>query len=201
MPVSERVAIMGGTFDPIHYGHLLMAEEACHTFGLDRVIFVPNGRPPIPKHNDVTDPEIRLEMCALAVTDNPAFSVSRMEVDRPGPSYTLDTVRELRVTDPQIDKLYFVTGADAVLGMLGWHRYHELLLECEFIACTRPGFPLEPLRERMPPEVLSHVTFLPLPGLDISSTDLRTRISEGRSIRYLTPDSVEAYIRRMGLYR
>ena len=201
MPETERVALMGGTFDPIHYGHLLMAEEALHAFDLDRVIFVPNGSPPIPKHNDVTSPQFRFEMCELAIADNPSFSVSRIEIDRPGPSYTLDTVRLLRANGPQIEKLYFITGADAVMAILAWHRYQELMQECEFIACTRPGFPLDQLREGVPPEILAHVTCLPMPGLDISSTELRNRVSQGRSIRYLTPGPVGAYIRRTGLYR
>jgi len=200
MPASERVALMGGTFDPIHYGHLLMAEEARHAYKLDRVIFIPNGQPAIPKHQNVSDPEIRLSMCALAIEGNRYFSLSRVEVDRPGPSYTLDTVRQIRRESPHIGQIYFVTGADAVLSILAWHRYRDLLNECEFIACTRPGFPLEPLREHMPPELVTNVHFLPLPGLDISSTELRTRISEGRSIRYLTPDAVESFIRRSGLY-
>jgi nicotinate-nucleotide adenylyltransferase len=200
MSVHEKVALMGGTFDPIHYGHLLMAEDTRCTFHLDRVIFIPNGQPAIPKHQNVSDPEIRLSMCALAIEGNRYFSLSRIEVDRPGPSYTIDTIRQIRQENPSIGQLYFITGADAVLGILAWHRYRELLEECEFIACTRPGFPLEPLRERMPSELVAHVHFLPLPGLDISSTELRNRVRDGRSIRYLTPDPVESFVRRSGLY-
>jgi nicotinate-nucleotide adenylyltransferase len=197
----QRMGIMGGTFDPIHYGHLLMAEEARAAFALDQVVFVPNGRPAHKKAYLVSSPEGRYAMTLLATDSNPRFSCSRIEIERPGPSYTVDTVRAFRRMYPDLDALYFITGADAVLEILGWHEYDHLARECRFIAVTRPGFVLERLREIADAEFLHRVFFLPIPGLEISSTDLRRRIREGRSIKYLTPEPVESYIHQEGLYR
>ena len=192
---------MGGTFDPIHFGHLLMAEEARQAFALDRVIFIPNGRPAHKKAYAVSAPEDRYAMTLLATATNPAFDCSRLEIDRPGTSYAVDTVRYFRETQPDLDALYFITGADAVLEILTWHEYETLIHECRFIAVTRPGFVLDRLHEIAGADFLERVSFLPIPGLDISSTDLRRRVREGRSIKYLTPEPVEAYIHRQGLYR
>ncbi len=192
---------MGGTFDPIHYGHLLMAEEARQTFALDRVVFVPNGRPAHKKSYLVTGPEERYAMALLATASNPQFACDRVEIERPGTSYAIDTVRYFRALYPELDALYFITGADAILEILTWHEYERLTEECLFIAVTRPGFVLERLGEVTDARFLRRVTFLPIPGLDISSTDLRRRVREGRGIRYMTPDAVQAYIARSGLYR
>ncbi len=197
----QRLGIMGGTFDPIHYGHLLMAEEARIAFALDRVLFVPNGRPAHKKVYTVSSPEDRYAMTLLATASNPDFSCSRLELDRPGPSYTIDTLRAVRQRHPDLDALYFITGADAVLEILTWHEYDQLAQECRFIAVTRPGFVLERLAEIADKAFLDRVSFLPIPGLEISSTDLRRRVREGRSLKYLTPEPVEAYIRQQGLYR
>ncbi len=197
----QRLGIMGGTFDPIHYGHLLMAEEARQAFALDEVVFVPNGRPAHKKAYLVSSPEERYAMTLLATGSNPHFSASRMEIERPGLSYTIDTLRAFRALYPQLDVLYFITGADAVLEILTWHEYDQLVRECRFIAVTRPGFVLERLTEIADAAFLNRVSFLPIPGLEISSTDIRRRIREGRSIKYLTPEPVEAYIRQQGLYR
>ena len=192
---------MGGTFDPIHYGHLLMAEEARQAFALDEVIFVPNGWPAHKKAYLVSSPEDRYAMTRLATASNPRFSASRMEIDRPGMSYTIDTLRAFRSLYPELEEQYFITGADAVLEILTWHEYDKLVSECRFIAVTRPGFVLERLSEIISAEFLSRVSFLPIPGLEISSTDIRQRVQEGRSIKYLTPESVETYIEQHGLYR
>ena len=197
----QRLGIMGGTFDPIHYGHLLMAEEARHAFALDEVVFVPNGRPAHKKAYLVSSPEERYAMTLLATGSNPCFSASRIEIERPGPSYTIDTLREFRTLYPELDALYFITGADAVLEILTWHEYDELVRECQFIAVTRPGFVLERLSEIVDAAFLNRVHYLPIPRLEISSTDIRKRVREGRSIKYLTPEPVEAYIRQQGLYR
>jgi nicotinate-nucleotide adenylyltransferase len=197
----QRLGIMGGTFDPIHYGHLLMAEEARQAFALDDVVFVPNGRPAHKKAYLVSSPEDRYAMTLLATESNPCFLASRMEIDRPGPSYTIDTLREYRRMYSELDALYFITGADAVLEILTWHEADKLAQECQFIAVTRPGFVLERLPEIVDAAFLDRVHYLPIPRLEISSTDIRRRVREGRSIKYLTPEPVEAYIREQGLYR
>lgn len=197
----QRLGIMGGTFDPIHYGHLLMAEEARQAFALDDVVFVPNGRPAHKKAYLVSSPEERYAMTLLATGSNPCFSASRIEIERPGPSYTIDTLREFRQMYPELDALYFITGADAVLEILTWHEADKLAQECQFIAVTRPGFVLERLPEIVDASFLDHVHYLPIPRLEISSTGIRRRVLEGRSIKYLTPEPVEAYVRQQGLYR
>ena len=197
----QRLGIMGGTFDPIHYGHLLMAEEARQAFALDEVVFVPNGRPAHKKAYLVSSPEDRFAMTGLATGSNPCFSASRIEIDRPGLSYTIDTLREFHALHPDLEALYFITGADAVLEILTWHEADKLAQECQFIAVTRPGFVLERLPEIVDAAFMGRVHFLPIPRLEISSTDIRTRVREGRSIKYLTSEPVEAYIRQQGLYR
>ena len=197
----QRLGIMGGTFDPIHYGHLLMAEEARQAFDLDQVVFVPNGRPAHKKAYLVSSPEDRYAMTLLATASNPLFRCSRMEIERPGVSYTIDTLRAIRALYPGLDALYFITGADAILEILTWHEYDRLIEECRFIAVTRPGFALDTIREVVSAEFLDRVSFLPIPGLDISSTDIRRRVSEGRSVKYLTPSAVESYLTKNGLYR
>ena len=197
----HRLGIMGGTFDPIHYGHLLMAEEARQAFALDEVVFVPNGRPAHKKAYLVSSPEDRYAMTLLATGSNPCFSASRIEIDRPGLSYTIDTLREFHRLYPDLETLYFITGADAVLEILTWHEYGKLVRECQFIAVTRPGFVLERLPEIVDAAFLDRVHYLPIPRLEISSTDIRKRVREGRSLKYLTPEPVEAYIHQQGLYR
>lgn len=192
---------MGGTFDPIHYGHLLMAEEARQTFALDQVVFVPNGRPAHKKPYLVSSPEDRYAMTLLATGSNPQFACDRVEIERPGTSYTIDTIHHFRRAYPELDALYFITGADAILEILTWHEYDRLVEECLFIAVTRPGFVLGRLSEIADAQFLQRVSFLPIPGLDLSSTDLRRRVREGRGIKYMTPDAVQTYIARRGLYR
>ena len=197
----QRLGIIGGTFDPIHFGHLLMAEEARQAFALDEVVFVPNGRPAHKTAFGISSPEDRYAMTRLATESNSCFSASRIEIDRPGLSYTIDTLRGFRALYPALEQLYFITGADAVLEILTWHEYDKLVNECRFIAVTRPGFALERLSEITDAEFLNHVSFLPIPGLEISSTDIRQRVRESRSIKYLTPEPVEAYIQQQDLYR
>jgi nicotinate-nucleotide adenylyltransferase len=195
---------MGGTFDPIHYGHLVTAEEARVQFGLDRVVFVPNRHPPHKDPADVTDPEDRYLMTFLATASNPYFSVSRIEIDRPGASFTIDTILALRAEHPGVD-LYYITGADAILQILRgeWERSRELLGLCQFIAATRPGFALdlETLRRsNSAGGTLENVHVMTIPALAISSTDIRARVRTGRPIRYLVPEPVEAYIAKRALY-
>lgn len=200
-----RLGVMGGTFDPIHYGHLVTAEEARAQFGLQRVLFVPNRHPPHKDPRDVSDPEHRFLMTFLATISNPWFQVLRVEIDRPGPSYTIDTIRELADRYPNAD-LYYITGADAILQILRgeWEQSAELLRLCRFIAATRPGFTLdiETLRRyNVTGRPLENVHVMAIPALAISSTDIRTRVGEGRPIRYLLPEPVEAYIHQHGLYQ
>ncbi len=192
---------MGGTFDPIHYGHLLAAEEARFRFALSQVLFVPCGIPPHKKPYEVTPAEHRYAMTVLATADNPYFRVSRIEIDRPGPSYSVDTVRLLREQFGGETELFFITGLDAVLEILTWRNPDDLIRLCQLIAVTRPGYDAHRLREVLPPHYLERVHLLVIPGMDISSTMIRERVRRGEPIRYLTPDAVCDYIAKHGLYR
>jgi len=199
-----RLGIMGGTFDPIHYGHLVAAETARDFYGLEKVVFVPSGNPPHKKTYPVTDSSHRLEMTRLAISSNRFFEVSAVEIHRPGYSYAVETVGEFRRRYGPETKLMFITGADAVLEILTWKDIHSLLEECSFIAVTRPKVALEPLskvRERLGPKGQEAIQVLQVPALAISSTDIRRRVREGRSVKYLVPDAVEEYILQHGLYR
>jgi len=201
--LSGGIGIMGGTFDPVHFGHLVTAEGARHDFGLEKVVFVPAACPPHKDPGYILAAAHRLRMTALAVASNPYFSVSALEVERRGPSYTIDTVREMQAAHPG-RAIYFITGADAVLEILTWKNVEELLGMCFFIAATRPGYQLENLRGRLaglPPGQVARIHSLPVPALAISSTDIRQRVREGRPIKYLLPEAVEGYIQREGLYR
>ena len=189
---------MGGTFDPIHFGHLLAAEEARERFGLDRVLFIPSGVPPHKKDYLVTPADHRYAMTVLATADNPHFFVSRIEMDRPGPSYAVDTVRLLAEQSPDAT-FVFLTGADAVLEILQWKDAASLIEHCEFIAVTRPGYDLSAL-DRLDAGFRARVQRLVIPGIEVSSTDLRARVRNGLTIAYLTPRPVERYIDKYRLY-
>jgi nicotinate-nucleotide adenylyltransferase len=191
---------MGGTFDPIHHGHLFAAEEARARFGLERVVFVPCGQPPHKPGAGISPAEQRYIMCALATATNPHFEVSRIEVEREGPSYTIDTLRAFRVElGPDAD-LFFITGADAILEILTWREADAVLREAHCIAVARPGHDLSGLAAAIGPERAAAVQVLDQPSLDISSTEIRTRVREGLPIRYLTPTSVVEYITKEALY-
>lgn len=192
---------MGGTFDPIHYGHLLAAEEARFRFGMNQVIFVPCGIPPHKKPYAVTPAEHRYAMTVLATASNPQFVVSRIELDRPGPSYAIDTIRAFRQMFGEGTELFFITGVDAVLEILTWKENGELIKICRFIAVTRPGYDIRQLHDRLPPDYLERIIPLTIPGIDVSSTMIRERVRKGEPIRYLTPDPVCDYIAKHGLYR
>ena len=199
--MAEAIGIMGGTFDPIHLGHLAAAEEAGIRFSLSRVVFVPNGIPPHKKAYAVTPAEQRLEMVVLATASNPRFETSRIEVGRPGPSYAVDTLRALaEQVGPEVT-LYFITGVDAIREILTWREPDELARRCEFIAVTRPGYDAAGIDGSLGRGVLSATHLLHVPGVAISSTELRTRAAQGLSLRYLTPDPVVRYIESRGLYR
>ncbi|HKZ75474.1 MAG TPA: nicotinate-nucleotide adenylyltransferase [Actinomycetota bacterium] len=198
--MGRRLGVMGGTFDPIHNGHLLTAEEAAVQFGLDEVVFVPTGHPWMKEQKEVSAPEHRYLMSVIATASNPRFTVSRIEVDRAGPTYTVDTLRELKGLDGDKVDLFFVTGADAMLEILQWKDPEEILALAHFIAATRPGYDLTRFEAEAPTRH-PNVSVMNIPALAISSTDIRKRVGEGRPIRYLVPEGVKSYIEKAGLYR
>jgi nicotinate-nucleotide adenylyltransferase len=191
---------MGGTFDPIHHGHLVTAEEALWQFGLDEVVFVPTGQPWMKSHPDLSPAEDRYLMTVIATASNPQFSVSRIEVDRDGPTYTVDTLRTLQEASGQGAELYFITGADAILEIFHWKDPEDVLELAHFIAATRPGFDLARFEAEKPTRH-PKVTVMNVPALAISSTDIRARVREGQTIRYLVPEGVKTYIDKARLYR
>lgn len=199
----KRLAIMGGTFDPIHMGHLVTAEEVRHEFQVDEVIFVPTGHPPHKSHINMTTCEHRYLMTVLATAANPYFKVSRIEIDREGVTYTIDTIKELKRVYGEEVELYFITGADAVHKILGWKESTELLQLCEFVAVTRPGYNKEELIhkvETLNAQYETNIHFLEVPALAISSSDIRRRLLESKPIKYLVPEEVENYIKKHELY-
>ncbi len=194
-----RIGILGGTFDPIHFGHLLIAEEARAQMKLDTVIFVPNG---IPSHKDssaVSPAEIRLEMTERATESNPYFQVSRIEIDRPGKSYTFDTLSEFNEIYPT-SELFFIIGMDSVPEITSWYRWQDIIQMASFVAAERPGFELENICKTIPAELSTKVKPLQTPLMEISATDIRLRVTEDKSIRYLLPDSVMRVIYNEQLY-
>ena len=194
---------MGGTFDPVHFGHLVAAEGVRHEFNLDKVIFVPSGRPPHKTENKITSPSHRLSMTELAIASNPFFEVSSLEVKRPGLSYTIDTVLNFHSKYDALE-LYFITGGDALLEILTWKDVDKLFDLCKFIAVTRPGYSFDNLGEKIPglPETyMKNIHIMEVPALAISSTDIRGRIRTGRPIKYLLPETVEYYINSCNLYK
>lgn len=195
-----RLGIMGGTFDPIHIGHLACAEQVREAYGLSAVVFVPAGNPVFKRDREVTPARDRLEMCRLAVASNPAFDVSALEIERGGNTYTVDTLRELRSFYPDNVELFFITGADAVAKISRWHESAEVARLARFIAVTRPGYDLSQVRCELEGGPFS-VDFLEMTALSVSSSDLRARVREGKSIRYLTMGGVLDYIGAHGLYR
>ncbi|ERM93031.1 nicotinate-nucleotide adenylyltransferase [Caldanaerobacter subterraneus] len=199
-----RLGIMGGTFDPIHYGHLVTAEAVRDEFKLDKVIFVPAGNPPHKVKRKVTDKKHRYLMTILATITNPFFEVSSIEIDREGYTYTIDTIKEFKKMYGEKTLFYFITGADAVLEILSWKNADELLRLCYFVAATRPGIEgnkidqeLDKIR-KLYGDVIYKVT---VPSLAISSTDIRERVAKGRPIKYLLPEPVERYIQKYKLYK
>jgi nicotinate-nucleotide adenylyltransferase len=191
---------MGGTFDPVHHGHLVTAEEAFWQFGLDQVVFVPTGQPWMKDHPKVSPPEDRYLMTVIATSPNPHFTVSRQEIEREGPTYTVDTLRALRAQHGEDTELFFITGADAMLEIFHWKDPEEVLALAHFIAATRPGYEIARFEAEAPTRH-PNVSVMIVPALAISSTDIRSRIGEGRPIRYLVPEGVKTYIDKAGLYR
>ena len=200
MGTPARLGVMGGTFDPIHHGHLVTAEAALWEFGLDEVVFVPTGQPWMKAERRVAPPEDRYLMTVIATSSNPHFTVSRIEIERDGPTYTVDTLRDLRDSVAGDCELFFITGADAMLEILAWKDPEEVLAQAHFIAATRPGYDIARFDQEAPS---SHpkVSVMNIPALAISSSDIRRRVGEGEPIRYLVPEGVQAYIEKAGLYR
>ena len=201
--VTRRIGIMGGTFDPIHVGHLMTAEAVRDEFGLDKVLFIPAAVPPHKLDQQVTDARHRYLMTVLATTSNPHFDVSSIEMDRPGPSYTIDTIYELRRQYGENTDLFFITGADAIAEIPTWDRIEELLGLCQFIAATRPGFlpNVDNIKEYFGELGSARIHRLETPELEISSTNIRDRLKRGFSIKYIVPPGVEDYIYKEGLYK
>jgi len=193
----RRVGVMGGTFDPVHHGHLVAASEAQAWFDLDEVVFVPTGQPWQKAEREVSEAEHRYLMTVIATASNPGFRVSRVDIDRDGPTYTIDTLRDLSAELPGAE-LYFITGADALADIFSWRDVEQLFDLAHFVGCTRPGADLDPDHVAEIPS--DRVTLLEIPALAISSTDCRQRQQQGRPVWYLVPDGVVQYIHKHGLY-
>lgn len=196
-----RLGILGGTFDPVHYGHLLAAEAAYQDFELDQVFFIPNRVSPHKLNDKVTPPELRCEMLERAIVGNSHFTLSRLEIDRNGPSYTVDTLNELKNCYPDAE-LFFITGSDVLSHITSWHQPAEVLSLAHWIGVSRPGFEAGELIEHLSRQypMARGVHWMDIPHLDISSTVIRKRVEEGQSIRYLLPDPVWQLINEKELY-
>ncbi|WKK62231.1 nicotinate-nucleotide adenylyltransferase [Corynebacterium sp. P3-F1] len=195
--MSRRIGIMGGTFDPIHNGHLVAASEVADVFNLEEVVFVPTGQPWQKADRRVSDAEDRYLMTVIATASNPRFHVSRADIDRGGPTYTVDTLKDIAELYPG-DELFFITGADALASIMSWRDWEKMFDLAEFVGVTRPGYELT---EDMLPEVHRGRTHLiQIPAMAISSTDCRERASQGRPVWYLVPDGVVQYIAKNEMY-
>jgi nicotinate-nucleotide adenylyltransferase len=192
----RRIGIMGGTFDPIHHGHLVAASEVADRFALDEVVFVPTGQPWQKGTIDVSPAEDRYLMTVIATASNPRFHVSRVDIDRAGPTYTVDTLRDLHEVYGETTDLYFITGADALEKILSWKDADQIFTLAHFVGVTRPGFELSDAH--LPADTVSLVQ---VPAMAISSTDCRARVAAGKPVWYLVPDGVVQYIAKRHLYR
>ena len=195
----HRLGVMGGTFDPIHHGHLVAASEVARRFSLDEVVFVPTGQPWQKADRAVSAAEDRYLMTVIATASNPRFSVSRVDVERAGATYTVDTLRDIRAERGEDVDLYFITGADALTQILTWRNVGHLFELAHFVGCTRPGVEVDTtVIDQLPAD---RVTVMEIPALAISSTDCRQRVLEHDPIWYLVPDGIVQYIAKRGLYR
>ncbi|MDF2524348.1 MAG: nicotinic acid mononucleotide adenylyltransferase [Clostridiales bacterium] len=203
MQKSKRVGISGGTFDPIHYGHLITAEHIREKFELDKILFIPAGTPPHKDINQVTESEHRYNMVCSAVNGNPAFEVSRVEVDRKGYTYTVDTLSQLQQSYGRETEFNFIIGADVVSELLTWKDPERVFGLCNFIAVFRPGYEMKQFLEQieyLKKSYSARIKTINVPLIDISSTEIRSRVKSGLSIRYLVPHEVEQYIYKNKLY-
>ncbi|ORJ64236.1 nicotinate-nucleotide adenylyltransferase [Mycobacterium simiae] len=197
----RRLGVMGGTFDPIHYGHLVAASEVADLFDLDEVVFVPSGQP-WQKSRNVSAAEDRYLMTVIATASNPRFSVSRVDIDRGGPTYTKDTLQDLHALNPDAE-LFFITGADALSSILSWQGWEVLFDLARFIGVSRPGYDLrrEHITDALGELAQDALTLVEIPALAISSTDCRKRAAQRRPLWYLMPDGVVQYVSKRRLYR
>jgi nicotinate-nucleotide adenylyltransferase len=193
---AQRIGVMGGTFDPIHHGHLVAASEVTQVFALDEVVFVPTGQPWQKEDRQVSPSEDRYLMTVIATASNPRFSVSRIDIDRGGPTYTIDTLRDLRAERGDEAELFFITGADALEQIMSWQDVGELFKLAHFVGCTRPGHRLT--GHGLPED---RVSLVEIPALAISSTNCRQRVAREEPIWYLVPDGIVQYIAKRRLYR
>ena len=195
-----KIGIMGGTFDPIHYGHLLAAEEARINLGIEKLIFVPTGDPPYKRENNITPAEDRYAMTLLATAGVIEYSVSRMEIDRKEPTHTVDTLREFIKSGINPEDLYFITGLDAMLSITSWFEFEKLPELCTLVTARRPGYPVDEI-ETLPKFILDKLKYIEIPQFAISSTEIRERSRLGKGIRFLVPHLVEIYIESNKLYK
>ncbi len=192
-----KIAIMGGTFNPIHYAHLLSAEQVREGLDYHKILFVPAARPPHKFQPDIVSAEHRYQMVKLATAQNPYFEVSRIELDREGPSYTIQTIKTLRQQYGKTTELAWIIGADSLIEYKIWKDFDEVLKQCTLIATTRPNYDLE----LVPSEIRERVKTFRITGFDMSATEIRNRIRNNVSVRYLVPEAVAAYIDQHKLYR
>jgi len=197
-----RIGVLGGTFDPIHIGHLVSAEEVWMELELERVVFIPAGLPPHKLDHAMSPVEHRLAMVELAIASNPHFAVSKVDVDRSGPCYTVDTIELLRDEWGPSVEIYFIMGSDSLLDILTWHNPRRLIRLCHFAVVSRPGYQVDlDELDALLPGLASRVQMLNAPELAISATDIQRRVREGLSIKYQVPEAVEDYIYRHKLYQ
>lgn len=192
-----KIAIMGGTFNPIHFAHLMSAEQVRDGLNYDKILFVPAARPPHKSQPDMVSAEHRYQMVRLATAQNPYFDVSRIELDRNGPSYTIQTIKLLRETLKEITELAWIIGADSLIEYKIWKDFDKVLKLCTLVVTTRPNYDLE----QVPLEIRNQITIFKITGSDISATEIRNRIKEKHSVRYLIPEDVVNYINEHHLYR
>lgn len=200
--LNGKIGIIGGTFDPIHHGHLIAAQWAKEELNLDKVIFIPAANPPHKEGQEILDEKYRYIMVSLAIKDNPHFTVSDHEIQRGGKSYTIDTLKHFKKVYPD-SELLFIMGLDSLLSLDTWKDVEGLMQLCTFVAATRPGYDIdksEKIFEKLPPGIKDKIIFLEIPELEISSTLIRDRVRQGKSIKYLVPEVIEQYIYENNIY-